>query len=358
MRALFLSIVTLLAFCPAGADMAGGRVLGPGGKPVAGAVVVVSNGVPFAKPAILKTDARGRFAYCSTSNQVTRVVVFRPGLAVAGGVLKPGMVFRLQPAGQAWGSVTDEKGNPVAGAVVTLGYVESGDQKGMVWIPQALVKYFRVRTTADGRWTISNVATSGAAHVFLDDPRFVRVDVESQLGPEAVAAPPLIARPGAGFEGKAVLENGKPAAGIYVFAQGVGDTPGWSLSTTDNVGSYTLAGLANGLYNVMVDDPSKKRVAQAVASVEAKEGHTAKLPLLRLTPGSLVVGTVTDAETGKPIAGAHVGSYGPHRPKTSAAIVFAATDSLGRYKMRVAGGKNYIYIFVLTSGVFGVGRWC
>jgi protocatechuate 3,4-dioxygenase beta subunit len=48
--------------------------------------------------------------------------------------------------------------------------------------------------------------------------------------------------------------------------------------------------------------------------------------------------------SGKPIAGIHIGLYGPAKPRIAASILGADTDAQGNYAIRTPPGKQYVYI--------------
>ena len=68
------------------------------------------------------------------------------------------------------------------------------------------------------------------------------------------------------------------------------------------------------------------------------------MPDLILTRGSVAVGTVADKASGKALAGVHIGSYGPARPSSGAGIIVGLTDVSGHYRLRLASGKNQVYV--------------
>jgi hypothetical protein len=354
MRVISLSLFLLAIFLSlAHAEPITGTVVGPEGAPVAGAQVFIwlheSTG---ASTRSTTTDAAGVFTTDVSPPPppgvlAGRVNIYSPEFAVGGGVLrKTDNTFVLQPAGQAWGSVVDSSGGPVAGAQVRLSAISGpeGERRGSVTIMEPLQNLVSAVTTGDGRWVIQHVPSSGIAHVWLDDPRFVRAYGQVYLGPNAPLSKPLVARLGATIVGRIRFDSGGPAPEVTVFAQGTDGGEGWASATSGADGGYRLEGLPSGSYNVMADDTSGRWVAAALEGVGATEGETTNAPDLVLTAGAIVTGEVTDAATGDPIAGVYVGSYGPHRPRSSAAIIGADTDEQGRYRLRVAPGESYIYV--------------
>ena len=170
--------------------------------------------------------------------------------------------------------------------------------------------------------------------------------------------------------GKIIYQGGKPAAGIAVAAQcqnaeflkfaeahqkqstvgGHGFIPAtreqqegsWNNAVSRSDGTYVLPVVANIPYNVMAFDHTGKWVAAAREGVQGQKNTTVKVPVLMLTAGSLVEGSVTDT-AGLPMPGADVSSYDPHRPASSAAVDFVKTDPQGRYRLRVAPGVCQVY---------------
>jgi hypothetical protein len=94
----------------------------------------------------------------------------------------------------------------------------------------------------------------------------------------------------------------------------------------------------------MIDEPTGAWVAAAIEGVDVTSLSDTAVPDLILTHGATVEGQVFDEVTGDPLAGVSIGSYGPHRPRSSAAIIGTRTDANGHYRLRVAPGKSYVYV--------------
>jgi uncharacterized GH25 family protein len=329
-----------------------GQVIGPAGQPVAGAQVVVSQGRGRFDYTELKTDEQGRFEITLEAppywDTVAWCCVYADGLAVGGGRLTRGdNLVVLRTPGEATGTVVDSHGRPVQGAAVTLARVIPGDMAHSFSIPPGLADSFTAKTDEGGRWTIRCVPPIGSARVALDDPRFVGEAKEVRLTARSGSSVTLVARPGASLSGRVVYEDGSPAAGVAVMAQAKdleATAWGWAEAATTADGSYQLTGLPDGVFNIFVEESSGEWVAAALERVAASAPRAVELPDLILTRGAIIEGTVTDMTTGEPLPGVCMGSYGPHRPMSSAAIISDYTDGHGRYQLRVAPGHSYVYV--------------
>lgn len=90
------------------------------------------------------------------------------------------------------------------------------------------------------------------------------------------------------------------------------------------------------------------RIAIAVRALKVEQGKTYKEVDIRMVRGGTVVGAVLDAE-GKPLRPPadrqlYVAHYGPARPSTSAAVTSTVVNGDGTYRLRVAPGRNYVYV--------------
>lgn len=182
-------------------------------------------------------------------------------------------------------------------------------------------------------------------------PRFTAMG-SSQLI-DVVPLPPT-----SSITGRVLYPDGRPAADVYVLVQiqnsenAVGVD--WGDAKTNRNGVYTVSGLGPYHYNVAIsvsdfrkNDPlagaTAKFVAPALEGVQVTLGKTNRLPDIRLTPGGIITGNVRDT-AGNPIPKIIVGSYGPHRPESSAMIILTTADNSGRFQLRVAPGRSKIYI--------------
>jgi len=154
-----------------------GAVLGPDGKPVAGATVAAYfYRLDDNRQTI--TDVDGHFTLTvelpETKDRYPagRVAIYRPGLAVGGGSLpREGATYTLTASAQASGIVVDAQGKPVADAIVRVTMIRPKALTQSTIIPDTLREAFTARSDAAGRWTVNDVPAIGKASVQLDDPR-------------------------------------------------------------------------------------------------------------------------------------------------------------------------------------------
>lgn len=335
-------------------------VVGPEGKPVPGAPVFLMTPSKGDAAAVeTKTDAQGRVSF-----EAPRAVVVAPpaplGMGAGGFDGKGGPhIIRLMPATTVRGHVIDAANKPLAGAAVrpSLLLFESaeGEAGGVFYLPlpEALAEKLKTVSGPDGGFTIAGMPLRpGSLIVTLGDERYAAAQAKLPL---QIAEPnkliePLVAKPGAILRGRVLnTVTGRPAAGIRVMAQGINGQNGWSEAKTGADGSYTLIGLPEGRFNVVVDDPSKALVAAALEDVKAIPSQITSLEDLRLTPGGFVTGRLLDAETKQPIGKGTVGVHGPHRPDSSGMVDSGDIASDGTYRVRVPAGTSKVYLMALPQ---------
>jgi uncharacterized GH25 family protein len=330
-----------------------GQVIGPVGRPVAGARVIVSQGRGSFDYTELKTDGEGRFEITLEAapywSDVAWCCVYADGLAVGGGRLSEGEnLVVLRTPRELSGTVVDVYGRPVPEAVVRLEQLSPLDRlQDSYRVPPLLADSFTAKTDEGGRWTIHGVPPFGSGWMSLDSPGMVQETKQVRFTAGGNMSTTLVAQPGTSLSGRVVYEDGGPAAGVAVMAQAQNleaAGPGWAEAVTTADGTYRLTGLSDGVFNVLVEEPSGEWVAAAFESVKVGAQMIIGLPDLVLTSGAIIEGTVTDLTTGEPLSGVSIGSYGPHRPMSSAAIISDYTDEHGRYQLRVAPGHSYIYV--------------
>ncbi|MFO1095892.1 MAG: M56 family metallopeptidase [Planctomycetaceae bacterium] len=252
-------------------------------------------------------------------------------------------------AGTVSGVVRDEQGQPIAGATVQFPSVFSHPLPGIL----------STITDEQGRYAITDLRQWRASESETNDPKsntrivvtacflYVRhEDFAATLG-QYTAVPQNVdvtLHPPAIVTGQ-VLDavTNQPAAGVFVSAQGIA-RHGWSQVRTGSDGRYRLL-LTKDHYNIWADMPD--RIAIAAKAIEAKEGKTTPDADIRLVRGVFVFGALIDPATNKPIEPDEhmtVAHYGPARPRSGAAVSNTVVQPDGSYRLRVAPGRNFIYL--------------
>jgi len=330
-----------------------GRVLSPDNLPVPGVEVVVMPSIGTETTPITSDEA-GKFTieidpHPSSRGLIGTAVAVSPDLAMGSAVWretateKDAYDIRLQPKAMVSGLAQDNDGKPVAGATVrllSLTWVDPESRNGRpgLRVPERFEGKFTSVTDPDGRFTLPAVATQGGAMLVVNDERFMRTHMQVELGPNAKPAF-IQALTTAVFEGTARFEDGRPAPNMAIAVHDVTQGGFWSKATSGKDGTFRLTGICGGFFNVICTDPTGQHVALAIENVEATTGKTVRLPDMLLSSGAFVEGIVIDAATGAAVPGVLIGAFGPHYPRTIG-LLNTTTDPKGRYRMRVAPGKN------------------
>lgn len=253
-------------------------------------------------------------------------------------------------AGTLSGTVRDESGKPLAGVTVSL---PTGFQQALPGVQSAV-------TDAAGRYAITDLKRRTAGPVahdvpngraeyvrvgafLLDHPDYARTQASFTAVPQTVDvvldAPAII--DGTVFDEVAQ----RPAANVVVSAQGVARS-GWYQTRTDGQGRYRLR-MTKDHYNIWAD--ADDRIAIAAKAVRADPGTTVEIAPIPLLRGGFVTGRVLDPRTNQPVRPTDdeplsVAHYGPARPRTGAAVTSAEVNAAGGFRLRVAPGKNFIYV--------------
>jgi len=353
-------LIVLVFLCLAGPAHAEqvtitGQVLGPEGEAVAEAEVFVLYRSPEVRwPFAVKqrqSDADGRFSFSFDTHKPDRAVqvgALKEGFALDWGRVEAGGEIALKLGANAVtcrGTVTDAQGNPIEGVEVAIGTLkrlaESGTWQHLVF---AEAKLFHDITDKTGRFEFAGLSAEAGLSLVAQAEGWATRVIGNVMPPTIFAREQdieLILHPAATISG-CVTDDGQPVGGVRVAAQGV-NVDGWAEDVSGEDGRYKLAGLPGGTYNVMIYDAPEGLTAAALEGVTVKSGEHLRDADIELTPGGLVQGTVTEAETDQAIAGAHIGAHGPARPESSAAIQSATADEAGRYTLRLPGGKNMLY---------------
>jgi protocatechuate 3,4-dioxygenase beta subunit len=279
------------------------------------------------------------------------IVARRHGRATAVGALgdrQNWIDLELPVAIPVKGTVMDEQGNPVAGALVRCNY------NAWISVPEGAQS---ARTNARGEFEIDDVGRLESCTV--EHPGYAR---ETLVGSK-IRLPNLWATsrqidvklPKEGIvEGRVVdSETGQPAGGLLLDLQGIrGQSDGARLfrawAKTDDKGRYRFGSIPPGKFNVFVASELRGRAAAALDSLEVRSDQAVKAPPIRLVKGSVVKGRLKYGN-GKP---ARVGkneevsiwAKGPGRPASGPAVQEVQVRTDGTFEMRLPPGKNYVYL--------------
>jgi protocatechuate 3,4-dioxygenase beta subunit len=373
-----------------------GRVLGADGKPAAGAAVVVltqplrqhrGGDRAASRDELLaegKADAEGRFHLrmprisSATYGEVFAIAAaekhaptwrrFSPDAE------QPELELRLPPEQVIRGSLVDLQGLPAAGvkvAVSDVGHMVNGQPDGVAL--NELSKHGApwpetVTTDEEGRFVIHGANRDQGLRLTVNDDRFATqsftidspgkprpetrvlgIDAggflhEGRSGPDEKGQPEVLKlplTPARLIEGRVTYaDTGKPVAGASV-----------SGMRTDEDGRFRLQNAGRGGVTLEVHAPAGEPYLSVFHRVELPKGTVKQEVTISLPPGVLVRGKVTEAGTGKPVAGAGVQLWprqidDPNGPKNVLTgwhhTELSAED--GTFRMTVLPGEAHLLI--------------
>lgn len=313
---------------------------------LAGAIagtVVSSSGIPLSDVVIrvfynniivgrVATDETGSYMLGSLApgNYVVSARAEGFGGESFGATVNPAAVteanFRLAPnPGTVAGTIADEAGTPVSGAIVA---VQSNIDGGPIILT-------RVLSGVDGRYNASGLTPGGyllnvTATGYQNSFAGVRVVSDQQTSRD------FSLEPSPGFiVGTVTDAGGAPvfAAGIDIRVTNANGVTVYSLFS-DPTGRFEAGNLAPGTYTVFAS-ASGFRIATASVSVPAAAGGAVSL-VLYPNPGS-VQGQITDSVTGAGLAGAIVNVS----DQNSFLIQTVVADSGGNFRIDGLAPGNY-----------------
>ncbi len=254
------------------------------------------------------------------------------------------------------GVVTDENGQPLNGVTV---YV-SGSKPVPEYRSAVTDEQGRYAITDLNRWNAKDtekVDPQTGMHSIvtgdyfeLEHPRYAHTRGKNTAIPQEVnvkLSPPAI------VEGRVIDQvTGQPLANCRSLHK-ESRASDWNPTHTDVTGHYRLM-MNKDYYNIWAE--ADDRIAIAVKALGVEPGKTIKDVDIPMVKGGFVVGKVFDATgkvveppLGQPQSVAH---YGPARPRTGAAVTSTTIKDDGTYRLRIAPGRNYVY---LMDG--GAGAW-
>jgi RNA polymerase sigma factor (sigma-70 family) len=337
-----------------------GRVLGPEGKPLAGAKIYISglksHVIEFKPRAVSGPD--GRFRFTVRKDEFELRPGEQAGQRVTLGATAPGCgaasAFGSRPEQRAdatlWlpaeqivkGRIVDLEGQPVKGVQVAAGihsarWAEDGRplafdapdrerQTGANILPDD-PDVAAVVSDRDGRFVLRGLGKDWLYDLWIAGPTIERRKAELVARPQQPkqvpgtgvhtverGAPKLI-QYGCDFvhvaaPSKPIVgvvrdrETGKPIAGAQVGKQWTRDDEPSGWTTTDKEGRYRLEGLAWEVHELTVEPPADTPYLQTTARAAADRPGTAPVTCdIELLRRRMVRGRVTDRQTGKPVVG-------------------------------------------------------
>lgn len=331
------------------------------GRPIQGATVVINADMLLGSDATLvtmQTDRLGlaKFRVPPPPSGVrfrAWAIIHAPGYALTQRRLEEGSyaVVRPEPDSTVRGTLTDAQGRPRRDVAVQLLSVQQGNDDVLLsssagrwlFVLPPLERKFTVRSDGRGIWTMSGLPQNGRATFEIVDPRFYAQRFTVLLSAGGATSPPRQVFAGATVAGRIRSPDGKPVAGMTVYAGG----PSSSRSTTTGAdGSYQVAGLGTTTARVLVQDPARSWVASVVRGLRTQLGAVTRVPDIILTRGSLLQGHVVNAVTGVAVPGA---SLTAHFDSVKDAygngnFAFANSDAQGRYALRVLPGSGTLEV--------------
>jgi protocatechuate 3,4-dioxygenase beta subunit len=266
-----------------------GRVLGPDGRPVSGALVEA------ARNRTAETDEGGRFRFAGLAPGATVSLSARsPGLQgslaqvrVPQDAIPAPVEIRLGPAAVLEGRVTDAAGRPVAGAPVLVEGLAADPGEEAPSTDPVSAASARTVTDDDGRYIFVSLkpGRSRAAALRPGGRRLAGAVTDLRAGPNRLD---LTQPPELGVSGRVLDEQGAAVAGARIFLQGEDPADRWLVIGAED-GGFRLAGIPEGDYRLSV-------LAKGFAQLEPRDIQVAGAPVqgieLRLGRAGTIVGNL------------------------------------------------------------------
>jgi RNA polymerase sigma factor (sigma-70 family) len=329
-----------------------GRVLGPDGKPFAGAKLYLDSSGPKAKtsPARATSGEDGRFQFSFAKSELDRTFSDNPTVRVL--ATAKGHGFDVTTFGQAGeseltlhlvrdqpisGRVLDQEGRPVAGARVRVTEVRAykgedlkeeledilkggaGTLPAKFWTSPLPDHPAFLTTAADGKFRLTGLGRERIVGLIVEGPsiEYARIQAMTRAGKPVVNPSPdwhpvqriygatfdYLAAPSRPIRGVVRdKETGKPVAGVRIETTGTTHT-----AQSDRDGRYELLGYAKAKeYHVTAVPAQGQPYFRAEARFPDAPGFAPLDGDIELVRGIAIRGRVTDKETGKPIRRAQI----------------------------------------------------
>ncbi|MDP2982929.1 MAG: M56 family metallopeptidase, partial [Candidatus Latescibacter sp.] len=331
------------------------------GKQVAGAKFFLYHSDqehPIKSKLMTESKSDGSFSFVISDSEYgywNYVFVTHPKYSIGWKVLKPNepLSIVLNNPSSIKGKVIDKDRKPIEGVTIKMPIIMMPDISSEPNILTSLMgtsnfflPTFIIRTYMNGSFVFKNLPEGAKVDLSGTKPGYARYSGHGVLAGSDLS---IVLRPEGRISGKVIFEKtGLPARNVEISAGGLGDNWGGNSGITNNQGNYTITELSEGYYDVLYTIPTPLDwTAAAMESVKVDEGKETKRIDLKLIEGGIIIGKVMDSETGrgvKPSKNSEVSIYGPSRPKSLGTIQSAPVQPDGSYQIRVAPGKNYIYL--------------
>lgn len=293
-----------------------GQVVDEVGRAVSGARVELQLAPRLAEGAMLwktVTTADGTFRFgavpmapISVTVRASSFVVSRADVSLGAAPIR----VVLRHGGGVFGTVIDDTGKPVAGAIVVSGTNAA-------------------ETSREGRFRLEVRAGSASVLAIGPDGRIGRREGIAIRADEDVDLDRLRVLPSACFSGSIIDDSSRqPVASALVTAATMrigadSDPLEWRTARADGRGRFQLCGLASGTHRLEVEHPGylPAEMDSVLATIEPADGIS-----VALRRESAVAGRVTD-ESGVPVPGARVHLHAVSDTR-------AVTTKDGRFRLR------------------------
>jgi len=342
-----------------------GRVVDSGGRPIAGAEVMLverDHVFPFPEPLLVTvaTDAEGEFRIdgilqpIPVSEYHSRMLLIRKeGFGVWGNGLKQtggdiSIKVTMRPEASIQGCVTDADGQPLPGATVTAYYFRCGGTEAHAlgfWQIERLAP--QAETDGNGTFALTGLPRGCDSTLSVACPGYAgRLVFGVQTGRKGIIFElqrEVILRGSAVYEG-----TRKPVSGLMICTQGH-QTSAVSQTVTGENGRFELLGVAAEPCNLFAIFECPRRDAMpawtaAAIQIEGfKPGDIREDIEVVATKGGIIAGKVTDRKD-NPLKGIDIAFYSAARPSTGAACESTLSGEDGSWSYRFPPGQVHVYI--------------
>lgn len=335
-----------------------GRVTDPAGEPLSGCRVFAKShwfGETYAET---QADEAGAFTITVTAlaasalknlfmdgrerEQKHTIVAAKEAYAVGWAIVtegdKPTVKLGDSPVTCA-GTATDREGNPLAGVTVNVTFIRYAGRDGLEsWFLRTAFPLLSDVTDETGRFEISGLPRGSVLGLRASAEGMVELQRAGNVESGAQDTS-IVLQPAASISGR-ITRDGRPVADVQIRAQ---STDSISHRDSDAAGEFKFDNLSPGIYNVLVKAP-EDYTAVAAADIRLEAGDHRQGVELELIEGGFVEGTVTDAETGQPVAGVRIRAHGPADPSSGGTLLGTSTDEAGYYRLRLPPGNNTVSV--------------